>query len=37
VEVTARLIFRRAFRTLVQQKSWTDPDILMAERLVELR
>jgi nitrate/TMAO reductase-like tetraheme cytochrome c subunit len=31
VKVTARLIFRRAFRALQKQKSWDTPDILMNE------
>lgn len=31
VTVTARLIFRRAFRALQKQKGWDTPDILMNE------
>lgn len=32
VEVQARLIFRRLFRTLAEQKGWQAPDILMETR-----
>jgi hypothetical protein len=37
VTIEARLIFRRAFRTLLRQKGWDTPDILMgrAETIVE--
>ncbi|MFC1935635.1 hypothetical protein ACFLX9_02600, partial [Chloroflexota bacterium] len=31
VVIEAKLIFRRAFRSLVQQKGWSVPDILMEE------
>ncbi|MEE8362525.1 MAG: hypothetical protein V3S18_00480, partial [Dehalococcoidia bacterium] len=35
VTISARLIFRRAFKELAEQKGWDDPDILMeTERLV---
>jgi hypothetical protein len=34
VKVTARLIFRRAFRSLQKQKGWDTPDILMNETTV---
>ena len=39
VEITARLIFRRAFKSLADQKGWNVPDIVMAEmtRSVSLR
>ncbi|MEJ5198476.1 MAG: hypothetical protein WHX53_06105 [Anaerolineae bacterium] len=33
-QVRARLIFRRAFQALAQQKGWTDPDILMEEATI---
>jgi hypothetical protein len=32
VTVQARLIFRRAFKTLADQKGWNTPDILMAQQ-----
>ncbi|MCX7668688.1 MAG: hypothetical protein N2439_01260, partial [Anaerolineae bacterium] len=32
--VRVRLIFRRAFQALAQQKGWTDPDILMEEATI---
>lgn len=31
LRISARLVFRRAFRTLSSQKSWNDPDILMKQ------
>jgi hypothetical protein len=31
VTVEARLIFRRAFQQLAEQKGWNDPDIVMEE------
>jgi hypothetical protein len=37
VHVTARLIFRRAFQTLIQQKTWDVPDILMGEKTLTIR
>jgi hypothetical protein len=36
VTINARLIFRRAFRTLQKQKGWDDPDILMNHVVVTL-
>jgi hypothetical protein len=34
VTVEARLIFRRAFQELMEQKGWDDPDILMEEETI---
>ncbi len=34
--VKVRLIFRRALQSLAQAKGWTDPDILMAEELIQV-
>jgi hypothetical protein len=31
-----RLIFRRAFYQLEQQKGWNDPDILMAHNTLQV-
>lgn len=36
VRVEARLIFRRAFYDLMQQKGWEMPDILMEQAVVEV-
>jgi hypothetical protein len=36
LEVTARLIFRRLFQALADQKEWQAPDILMEEVALEL-
>lgn len=36
VTVNARLIFRRAFYELMQQKGWNDPDILMEHETIQL-
>lgn len=36
VQIRVRLLFRRAFKTLMDQKGWTDPDILMAEIVLDL-
>jgi len=36
VTVEARLIFRRAFQELMEQKGWDDPDILMEEETVQV-
>jgi len=36
VTVEVRLIYRRAFQQLEQQKGWTDPDILMAQRTIQV-
>lgn len=35
-QVTARLIYRRAFHTLQQQKGWSDPDITMRTITLEI-
>ena len=35
-EVSVRLLFRRAYIELMDQKGWDDPDILMEEEVVEL-
>ena len=35
--VDARLVFRRAFQELMQQKGWTDPDVVMEEERVEVK
>jgi hypothetical protein len=37
VEIRARLLFRRAYITLMEIKGWDSPDILMAEAHVSLR
>lgn len=34
--VRVKLVFRRAFQELAQQKGWTDPDIIMAEETIQL-
>ena len=36
IQVRVRLILRRAFIELMDQKGWTDPDILMAERQITI-
>jgi hypothetical protein len=36
IQLRAQLIFRRAFISLVEQKGWDTPDILMAEKIIEL-
>jgi hypothetical protein len=36
VRVSAELIFRRAFRKLMDQKGWSDPDLIMETATVEL-
>jgi hypothetical protein len=36
ITVKARLIFRRAFQELMEQKGWDDPDILMEEETITL-
>ncbi len=33
-QVKVRLIFRRAFQALAEQKGWTDPDFLMEEAMI---
>jgi hypothetical protein len=35
-QVSIRLIFRRAFQSLAQSKGWNDPDILMAEEIIQI-
>lgn len=35
-QATARLVFRRAYQEMMQQKGWTDPDIVMAEQTVRV-
>ena len=34
--VRVRLLFRRAFKELMDQKGWTDPDILMGEVVLDI-
>ncbi len=36
VTIETRLIFRRAYQQLMQQKGWTDPDILMEQNRITL-
>jgi hypothetical protein len=36
VRVSAELIFRRAFKKLMDQKGWSDPDVIMETASVEL-
>jgi hypothetical protein len=36
-EVKVRLVFRRAFQELMDQKGWTDPDILMEEETIQVK
>lgn len=35
--VNVRVIFRRAFQVLAEQKGWTDPDILMQEATISIQ
>jgi len=35
--VEVRLVFRRAFKALMDQKGWDDPDIVMAEKTISVR
>ncbi len=35
-QVKVRLIFRRAFQALAEQKGWTDPDLLMEETIIQI-
>jgi hypothetical protein len=35
--VHVQLLYRRAYFELMQQKGWTDPDILMEESLIEVK
>jgi len=37
VQLSVRLIYRRAFQALAQQKGWTDPDIVMFESTEEIK
>jgi hypothetical protein len=37
VTVQARLVFRRAFQKLMEQKGWTDEDVLMEQAQVEVK
>jgi hypothetical protein len=34
--VKVKLVYRRAFQALEQQKGWTDPDIIMAEETIQV-
>ena len=34
--VKVKLVFRRAFQQLAQQKGWTDPDLVMAEETIQV-
>ena len=34
--VRIQLLYRRAYYQLMQQKGWTDPDILMEEAIIEV-
>jgi hypothetical protein len=36
ITVNVRLVFRRAFATLKEQKGWDDPDILMEQETIQL-
>jgi hypothetical protein len=36
ITVNVRLVFRRAFYELMQQKGWNDPDILMEHETIQL-
>lgn len=36
VTIKVKLLFRRSFYTLMQQKGWNDPDILMEDATIEL-
>ncbi len=35
-KVNVRLVFRRAFQQLAQQKGWNDPDVLMEENTIQV-
>jgi len=35
--IEARLVFRRAFQKLMEQKGWTDEDVLMEQARVEVK
>jgi hypothetical protein len=34
--VNVRVVFRRTFQTLAEQKGWNDPDILMEEATISI-
>jgi hypothetical protein len=36
-QVKVRLVFRRAFQELMEQKGWSDPDILMKEEMIQVK
>jgi len=36
VDINIKLIYRRAYKQLMDSKGWTDPDIIMVERLIRL-
>jgi hypothetical protein len=36
ITIEVRLLFRRAFQTLMEQKGWNDPDILMEQETITL-
>jgi hypothetical protein len=36
ITVNVRLVFRRAFSELMEQKGWDDPDILMEEEILQV-
>ena len=35
-KVHVQLLYRRAYQELMEQKGWTDPDILMEEAIIEV-
>jgi hypothetical protein len=35
-KIEARLIFRRAFQKLMEQKGWTDPDVIMEQQVADV-
>ena len=35
-QVRVRLLFRRSFQALAEAKGWTDPDILMADEILQV-
>jgi hypothetical protein len=36
-KVDVQLLYRRAYQLLMEQKGWTDPDILMEEAIIEVK
>jgi hypothetical protein len=36
-KVHVQLLYRRAYQELMEQKGWTDPDILMEEAIIEVK